>query len=305
MGRPRVAFVASGGGSKGLAHLGVLRAMEELALVPDVFVGTSAGAVAAAFVASGLGTEALDGWARGGPRNADALPSPIRTFLGAPSRRQLRSPGWLCSGLLSIDRFEGVLRERLPMNDFRELDRTLLVTAADVDGRGRAVFGPGHRDDVPISEAVAASCCIPVLYRPHRIDGRYYVDGEIVRTLSLDLALEARADVLIVSNVYRPHMPTPEEGTLAKRGAFAIGRQALNVVLSEKERRGIDLVHQLHPHVQVLNVSPDLGRFRFTSLREGRRLVRRGYREGLRVLASAKRRGVFDAAPNVHTVGQA
>ncbi|MEM1417725.1 MAG: patatin-like phospholipase family protein [Myxococcota bacterium] len=302
-----MAFVASGGASKGIAHLGVLRAMEELALVPDVLVGTSAGAVAAAFVAMGLSTEELGGWLleSGKPPAGEDLSRPGTIFLGPPTGAQMRKPGWLFSGLLSIDRFEKYLRKKLPMNDFRELDRELLITAADVDGRGRAVFGRGHREDVPISEAVAASCCVPLLYRPHRIQGRYYVDGEIVRTLSLDLAMEAQADIIIVSNVYRPHMPTPEEGSLANQGLFAVARQALNVVLSEKERRGIDLLHQLHPHVQVLNVSPDLGRFSFTSRRDGKRLLSRGYREGLRVLAAAKRRGVFDAVPNVHTVGQA
>jgi len=304
MGRPRVAFIGSGGAAKGVAHLGVLKAMEELGLHADIYVGASSGAIAGAFYAQGFTIEEMVDWFRPlWSRHEGNGPLKGRYFLGLPTARQLRNPGLLFSGVLSIDRFEGFMRQRLPMNDFRELDRKLLVTACDIDGRGRVTFGRGYREEVPISEAVAASCCVPMLFRPHEIDGRYYVDGEVVRTLSIDLAVEAGADVVVVSNVYRPHVNTGS--SIAQRGFPAIGRQTLNIVLSEKEKRGIDLIHQLYPHVTVLMVSPDLGRFSFTSRRNGRRLLTRGYREGLRVLAAAKRRGVFEAAPNVHTIGEA
>ena len=105
--------------------------------------------------------------------------------MGLPNREQRQSWGYLTSGLFSIDRFEQFVAERLPTNDFRGLDKRLLVTAADIDGRGRVVFGRGYREDVPISKAVAASSCVPLLFRPHRIGDRFYVDGEVVRTLSI------------------------------------------------------------------------------------------------------------------------
>ena len=173
------------------------------------------------------------------------------------------------------------------------------MTACDVDGRGRVVFGRGYIEDVPISQAVAASSCAPLLFRPYRIGDRYYVDGELVRTLSLDVAVNAGADVVVVSNVYRPHVTKNDQRSLALQGPLAMGRQTLNTVLSEKEKRGIDLIHKLYPHVTVLNVSADLGKFSFTSRRSSRKLLLRGYREGLRVLAAAKRRGVFDVAASV------
>lgn len=306
MQRPRVAFVGSGGATKGLAHLGVLKAMEELDVHADIFVGASAGAIAGAFFSQGFAVDQMVDWFRPFFRRRDrdgALKG--RYFLGLPSAEQLSRPGYLTSGLLSIDRFERFVRWRLPVNDFRGLDRTLLVTAADIDGRGRVVFGQGYRDDVPISQAVAASSCVPVLFRPYRIGDRYYIDGEVVRTLSIDLAVEAGADVVVISNVYRPHVSRADAPTLAHRGGIAVARQALNIVLSEKEKRGIDLIHQLYPHVTVLNVSADLGRFSFTSRSNTRRLLTRGYREALRVLAAAKRRGVFEVASNVRTVGEA
>ncbi len=304
--RPRVAFVGSGGGAKGIAHLGVLRAMQELDVLADVFVGTSTGAVFGAFHAQGWPIDRMVDWLR--PFYARREPETAlkaRTLFGLPTAAQLATPGWLTSGVLSIDPLERFLRRTLPSNDFRKIDGTLLVTSSDVDGRGRVVFGRGYEERVPISEAVAASCCIPVLYRPYRIGDRYFVDGELVRTLSVDLAVEAGAEVVVISSVYRPHVTKTSERSLAHGGPFAVGRQMLNVVLAEKEKRGIDLIHRTHPHVTILNVSPDLGRLPFMTRGPARRLLTSGYREGLRVLAAAKERGVFSVRSNVRTVGNA
>jgi NTE family protein len=144
-----------------------------------------------------------------------------------------------------------------------------------------------------------------VLFRPHRIGDRYYMDGEVVRTLSIDLAVEAGADVVIISNVYRPHVGRVGGSSLVHQGGLAVARQALNTILNEKEKRGIDLIHKMYPQVQVLVVSPDLGRLPFTSRLHARTMLRRGYRDALRILAKAKRRGVFEVAPNVRSIGEA
>jgi NTE family protein len=304
--RPRVAFVGSGGATKGIAHLGVLKAMEELGLEADVFVGASSGAIAGAFFSQGFSADEMVDWLR--PtwrREHPGAAMKGRYFLGLPTSEQLRSLGWLTSGMFSIDRFERFVRERLPTNDFRKLAKPLLVTATDVDGRGRVVFGPGYNEDVPISQAVAASSCVPLLFRPYRIGDRYYIDGELVRTLSIDLAVEAGADVVIISNVYRPHVTRANERSLVHGSVPAMVRQTANIILSEKEKRGIDLIHRLYPHLAILNVSADLGRYSFLDRGDARQLLTRGYREALRVLAGAKQRGVFDVRSNVRTVGKA
>ncbi|HJK98779.1 MAG TPA: patatin-like phospholipase family protein [Polyangiaceae bacterium LLY-WYZ-14_1] len=303
--RPRVALIGSGGATKGIAHLGVLKALEEIDVDADIVIGASTGAICGAFYVQGYSADQLVDWLRPFWRRQDKSGLRGDHFLGLPNLEQLRRPGYLGSGLFSIDAFERFLRRKLPVNDFRRLDKTLLVTATDVDGRGRVVFGKGYEEDVPISEAVAASSCIPLLFRPYRIGDRYYVDGEIVRTLSIDLAVDAGADVVIISNVYRPHVTRHGESSLALAGASRVLRQSLNIVLSEKEKRGIDLIHRLYPHVTVLNVSADLGRFPFTNRLPARQLLTRGYREALRVLASAKQRGVFEVPSGVRAVGEA
>ncbi len=302
---PRVAFVGSGGATKGIAHLGVLKALEDIGLSPDVFVGASTGAIAGAFFAQGFTADQMVDWLRPFWHRKEEGALKGRYLLGAPNREQWRSPGWLTSGFFSIDRFERFLRERLPVNDFRKLTRPLLVTATDVDGRGRVVFGRGYSEDVPISQAVAASSCVPVIFRPYQIGDRYYMDGELVRTLSIDLAVEAGADVVVISNVYRPHVTRPGERSLVHTSMGGVVRQTANVILSEKEKRGIDLLHRLYPHLTILNVSADLGRFSFFSRRHARQLLQRGYREALKVLATAKQRGVFEMRSDLRAVGKA
>lgn len=297
MERTRVAFVGSGGAVKGVAHLGVFRAMEDLGLEPHILVGASAGAIASAMYAQDMSSHEIIRGLNLLATGREKL-GPFH-FMGFPNREQWSNLGYLTSGLFSIDRFERFLRKHLRVNDFRKLKRTLLVTAADVDGHGRVVFGKGYVESVKISEAVAASSCVPGLFRPFRIGDRYFFDGEVVRTLSLDLAVDAGADVVVVSNVYRPHIARREEGHVAHEGVGAVTRQALNIMLSEKEKRGIDLLYRLYPHVTILNVSADLGQFPFTGLAHVNQIISHGYREAVRVLIRAKNEGVFDSKKRV------
>ncbi len=282
----------------------MLKACEELGIVPDVFVGASAGALVAVTYGQGLPLDVLlDGyrlpWRR---KHREGLKLHMSHFLGAPRAKDWLDPGYLLSGLFDIGKLERHLREHLPSDDFRKLDKKIMVTAADVDGRGRVVFGRGYDETTPISKAVAASCCVPGLFRPFEINGRFHLDGELVRTLSADLAVEAGVDIVVVSNVYRQATPAAEERSLARRGPLKVLTQSLNIVLSEKERRGIDLLSRMYPKVSFINVSPDIGTFGYLNRWNARSLVLRGYREALRELAAAKDRGVFDLRPDLRLV---
>lgn len=304
---PRIAFVGSGGAARGIAHLGVLKACEELGISFDVFVGASAGAVVGATYGQGVPLDVLlDAYRLPWRRKYDSsLRLHASQFLGAPRLRDLLSPGYLTSGLFSIDKLESILRQNLPNNEFRKIAKTILVTAVDVDGRGRVVFGKGYDEDTRISQAVAASCCVPGLFRPYEINGRYHLDGELVRTLSADLAVEAGVDIVIVSNIYRQETVREGQRSIAKRGPMGVLTQSLNIVLSEKERRGLDLYARTYPKVTFINISPDIGSFGYLNRFAARALVMRGYREALRELAAAKDRGVFDLRPDLKLVSGA
>jgi NTE family protein len=294
MSRIKVAFVGSGGAARGLAHFGVLKACEELGIVPEIFVGASAGALIAATYGQDMPLDVLlDGYRLPWRRRHQGPRLHLSTFLGLPTLRELFDPGYLFSGAFSMSRLERYLAKHLPINDFRQLPKPVFVTAVDVDDGKRVVFGPGYSDDVPVSQAVAASCCVPGLFRPFRIGDRYHLDGEVVRTLSADLAVSAGADVVIISNIYRPEQRRAEDRAIARRGANAVLRQSLNILLTEKERRGVELLSKTYPQVAFIDVAPDIGNMSYLNRYNARPLVPRGYRTALRVLAAAKEKGVF------------
>lgn len=294
MRKPKIAFVGTGGAARGIAHLGVLRACEELGVVPEIFVGASAGALIAATYGQGIPLDVLlDGYRLPWRRKHNGLRFHLRTFMGRPQLRDLLSPAYLASGLFSLDKLESYLRERLPANDFHKVKNQIFVTAVDLDKGERVLFGRGYDAETSISQAVAASCCVPGLFRPYPIRGTYHLDGEVVRTLSADVAVEAGADVVIISNIYRPAVVAPQEKSVARRGALSVLNQTLNIVLTEKERRGVDLYSLSNPGVRFIDIAPDIGMFGYLNRFAARSLVMRGYRSALRALAAAKAQGVF------------
>ena len=91
-------------------------------------------------------------------------------------------------------------------NDFRELAHELYLVATDLDSCERIVFGADGFDDVPISTAVRASGALPMVYAPVKVGDRELIDGGIVSTTNLDIAVEAGAALVIVINPIVPYV---------------------------------------------------------------------------------------------------
>ena len=149
----------SGGGARGIAHLGVLKALSEEGIKPGVISGTSAGAIIGAFVAAGIGHE-------------ESLNIIIKTRL-----LSIFKPAFSWRGLLSVDKLGKILSQHLPA-DFESLDLPFLVAATDINAGQTHYFKSGN-----LTQAVMASSCIPVVFSPVEIDGILYVDGGILNNL--------------------------------------------------------------------------------------------------------------------------
>lgn len=157
------AFVLSGGGARGYAHLGVLKAFAERGIAPSAISATSAGSIVAAFICSGFSTDEVREVFR---KHKPSIAMQWRTWR---------------SGFLSLSRVEEILRQALPCENFEDLKIPLYITATDFGSGGQAVFSSG-----PLVPAIIAASSIPVLFRPAEIQGVQYVDGGLSGNLPVE-----------------------------------------------------------------------------------------------------------------------
>lgn len=156
----RTGVVLSGGGARGFAHLGVLKALNDAGIFPDIISGTSAGAL--------VGVLYADGYS----------PDEILILMNASSTLHYVRPTVPREGLLQISGIEKILQDNLKARKFEDLKLPLFVTATDLN-HGRAVyFSEGE-----LIRPVIASASIPVLFKPVIIDNITYVDGGVMDNL--------------------------------------------------------------------------------------------------------------------------
>ena len=158
----KVGLVLSGGGTRGFAHLGVIQALIEAGIFPDVISGTSAGAL--------VGVLYADGYA----------PQEILTMMNWASRFDFMRPAMPREGLLQINGIIKILKTSLRSKKFSELKIPLFVSATDLNNGKVVYFSEGD-----LIEPVIASASIPVLFQPVKINGISYVDGGVLDNLPI------------------------------------------------------------------------------------------------------------------------
>ena len=155
-------LVLSGGGARGFAHLGVIQALNEAGIFPDVISGTSAGALVGVLYADGHS------------------PQEILKMMNVGSRLDFMRPALPREGLLQISGILKILKSSLRSKIFEELKIPMYVSATDLNN-GRAVyFSEGD-----LFEPVIASASIPVLFQPVKINDISYVDGGVLDNLPI------------------------------------------------------------------------------------------------------------------------
>jgi NTE family protein len=305
--RSKTALVLGGGGfTGGVYEIGALRALDLLSVNRtvnqfDVYVGTSAGAFVAAMAANGVTPEEMMRVV-----NRDIASSlreiDVRTLLrlnlvefarkGVALPWQLAKLGRqiagqiptisamdvvlglaeaLPSGLYSGAGIEQYLRKTLAegdrTDDFRLLERELYLAATDLDTCERIVFGANDWDDVPISKAVHASTALPMVYKPVKIRDRELVDGGIVSTTNLDIAVEAGAKFVVVVNPLVPYVndfSKSVSGLLGSRtrhvsdmGFAQIGYQSFKLLAYQRLHEMARQWKQRYPGVDIVLIEPE------------------------------------------------
>lgn len=156
-----VGIAFSGGGAKGFSHIGVLMAFEQFGVRPDVISGVSAGSIAAALYGAGLSPEDI-----------------VECFTEADSFGDFTEWSLPKEGFMRLDRFGKLLETWLPVKYLEEMKIPTVICATDIDN-GKSV-GWGKGEIVP---RVVASCSIPIVFNPVKINGVNYVDGGVLRNL--------------------------------------------------------------------------------------------------------------------------
>jgi NTE family protein len=305
--RSRTALVLGGGGfTGGVYEIGALRALDLLSVNRtvnqfDVYVGTSAGSFVAAAVANGVTPEEMMRVL------VEQTPTPFPdariSSLLRPNYREFLSKGVLIpfrlaqvmrrlladlgqmsavdiavglaealpSGLYSGDGIEHYVQRILSdpdrTDDFRLLRNELYLAATDLDTCERIVFGAEGWDDVPISKAVSASGALPMIYRPVKVKDRELVDGGIVSTTNIDIAVEAGAKFIVVVNPLVPYVNEFEKqiptitGFRARHvsdmGFPQIGYQAFKLLAYQRLHQLANAWEERYPGVDIILIEPE------------------------------------------------
>jgi NTE family protein len=144
-------------------------------------------------------------------------------------------------------------------DDFRALGRELYLTATDLDTCERIVFGSESWDDVPISTAVRASTALPMVYTPVTVHDRELIDGGIVSTTNLDIAVEAGAKLVVVINPLVPYINdfSKDRRHVSDMGAPQIGYQAFKLLAHQRLHEMAKRWEDRYPGVDIILIEPE------------------------------------------------
>jgi predicted acylesterase/phospholipase RssA len=300
---PRIGLALAGGGPLGAIYeIGALAALSESLRGidfnhADVYVGVSAGAFIAAGLVNGITPHQMSRLFIEGQRSADRFDPAI---LLRPALREywqrLRSlpplaaqaawsyvsrPGNLMgsierlgraipTGMFSgaeVDRYlKRVFEQPGRSNDFRQLPHRLYLVATDLDTGESVPFGAPGTDHVPISTAVQASAALPGVFPPVKIDGSYFVDGALRKTLHASVALDHDIDLLFCLNPLVPYDSRPTHrardrdhrlGKLVEGGLPVVLAQTYRSIIHSRLDTGMERYKTVYPDTDIVLFEPN------------------------------------------------
>ncbi|MBP5086536.1 patatin-like phospholipase family protein [Pseudomonas chlororaphis] len=278
--RPKIGLVLSGGAARGLAHIGVLKALEEQGVKIDAIAGTSMGAVIGGLYASGYKIDELEklalsiDWQQAlsdAPPRADVpfrRKQDDRDFL-VKQKLSFRDDGSLGLPLGVIQGqnlallLESMLAHASDTRDFDKLPIPFRAVATDIASGEKVVFRKGH-----LPRVIRASMSIPAVFAPVEMDGRLLVDGGMTDNIPLDVARDMGVDIAIVVDIGTP---------LRSRQQLATVVDVLNQSITLMTRRNSE--EQLATlHKNDVLIQPPLASFGVTDFGRAQEMIDAGYR---------------------------
>ena len=278
--RPKVGLVLSGGAARGLAHIGVLKALEEQGITIDAIAGTSMGAVVGGLYASGYKVDELEKLALSIDWQAALSDAPPREDV--PFRRKQDDRDFLVKQKLSFRDdgslglplgviqgqnlallLESLLAHTSDTRDFDKLPIPFRAVTTDIANGEKVVFRKGH-----LPQVIRASMSIPAVFAPVELDGRLLVDGGMTDNIPLDVAREMGVDIAIVVDIGTP---------LRNRKQLTTVVDVLNQSITLMTRRNSE--EQLAAlHADDVLIQPALAAFGVTDFGKAQEMIDAGYR---------------------------
>ncbi|MFO7260784.1 MAG: patatin-like phospholipase family protein [bacterium] len=272
----RTILVLGGGGVKGMAHIGAWKAVQEAGIEVSEIVGTSIGALVGACVAGGMGWDEL---------------APLALRLKKSDIVRLNRWALLINGIRQPSvfhdhAFRDYIRSVLPVTDFSELALPLSMNAVDLETGKMEWFGAGGRTDVPLADAIYASCALPVFYPPAEIGGRHLVDGGVGDSLPVRRAAERGADLVIAVDVGAGEVKDALD-TVSK-GIVAIQHRVFDILSYARRRQQLET----WDGPPLIYIRPRLDGYSTFDFGRTRYFLEEGYRAAREALADWSRAAV-------------
>jgi len=249
----KIGIVLSGGGARGIAHLGVLKALEEFGIKPSVISGTSAGAIAGAFYARGFSIDEIIKIIKKGH---------FFNFSNILIEKQ---------GFFSMKGFEKIYTKYFPNNSFSDLHIPLFVSATDILKGEIVYFSSGD-----LSKTLMASSCIPVVFQPVNYNGTLYVDGGVLDNFPIEPLLDQCETII---------------GIYVNSIKKEIDEIHMNNILDRTFHLAVN--NSVKPKIEKCNLfiePPDMSQFGIFDLKKINKIFEYGYNYGLSIENKIKER---------------
>jgi NTE family protein len=268
---PRTILVLGGGGMKGLAHIGVWKALEERGVVPDAIMGTSIGALIGACLAGGMGWRELAQLAR-------AL---RKEHIVEINRRAVFMGGVREDAVFVGSHFQDYIRQNVPLADWADARMPFRVNAVSLVSGTEVWFGTDARTDVPVAEAVYASCALPIYFPPLHWEGDHFCDGGVLDVLPIRKAEAWGATRVVGVDVGADLLPP--DADYFSRGMIAIHDRVLGLNLQVQRKACLDE----YAGPPLTYIRPKIGHLSGWDFERTQFFLEEGYRAGLEALEAA------------------
>ncbi|OPL11042.1 MAG: hypothetical protein AVO34_02785 [Firmicutes bacterium ML8_F2] len=246
----KIGLALSGGAARGIAHIGVLKYLEERNVKPVLIAGTSAGSIVASLYSAGKTIGEIEQIAR-------KLSWKDLVTLSLPRK-----------GLISSSKLLEMLEEHLGNINFEDLKNPLIINAVDLLSGEEIII-----EDGPVSEAVQASCSIPGIFTPVKWKDKLLVDGGLLDNVPAALLKERNLDYIIAVDVGAQKPLTTEPDSV-----FKILIQAFDIIQRQRDKSAHDIAD--------IMIEPELGDITMWDIKRVDLIMERGYEAAQKMLGN-------------------